>query len=110
MANHFSALKRARQTEKRTARNRANRSRLRTTLREFRETLAKELPANRLRARQGDSEGRDPGEHCFPLQSPPECAVECVEVATSYQPSAVSFQRNQQGRLGACLYSRPPLN
>ena len=41
MANHFSALKRARQTEKRTARNRANRSRLRTTLREFRETLAK---------------------------------------------------------------------
>jgi small subunit ribosomal protein S20 len=41
MANHFSALKRARQTEKRTARNRANRSRLRTTLREFRESLAK---------------------------------------------------------------------
>ncbi|HKD03978.1 MAG TPA: 30S ribosomal protein S20 [Terriglobales bacterium] len=41
MANHFSALKRARQTEKRTARNRANRSRLRSTLREFRETLAK---------------------------------------------------------------------
>ncbi len=41
MANHFSALKRARQTEKRTARNRANRSRLRTALRELRETLAK---------------------------------------------------------------------
>jgi small subunit ribosomal protein S20 len=41
MANHFSALKRARQTEKRTARNRANTSRLRTTLRSFRETLAK---------------------------------------------------------------------
>lgn len=41
MANHFSALKRARQTEKRTARNRANRSRLRSALREFRETLAK---------------------------------------------------------------------
>lgn len=41
MANHFSALKRARQTEKRTAHNRANRSRLRTALREFRETLAK---------------------------------------------------------------------
>ncbi len=41
MANHFSALKRARQTEKRTARNRANRSRLRSTLREFRESLAK---------------------------------------------------------------------
>jgi small subunit ribosomal protein S20 len=41
MANHFSALKRARQTEKRTARNRANRSRLRTALRQFRESLAK---------------------------------------------------------------------
>jgi len=41
MANHFSALKRARQTEKRSARNRANRSRLRSALRELRETLAK---------------------------------------------------------------------
>ena len=41
MANHFSALKRARQTEKRSARNRANRSRLRSTLRELRESLAK---------------------------------------------------------------------
>ena len=41
MANHFSALKRARQTEKRTARNRANTSRLRTSLRELRESLAK---------------------------------------------------------------------
>jgi len=41
MANHFSALKRARQTEKRTTRNRANTSRLRTVLRSFRETLAR---------------------------------------------------------------------
>jgi small subunit ribosomal protein S20 len=41
MANHFSALKRARQTTKRTARNRANTSRMRTQLRELRETLAK---------------------------------------------------------------------
>jgi small subunit ribosomal protein S20 len=39
MANHFSAVKRARQTEKRTARNRTNKSRLRTTLRRFREAL-----------------------------------------------------------------------
>jgi small subunit ribosomal protein S20 len=39
MANHFSALKRARQTEKRTARNRVNRSRLRTAMRHFREAL-----------------------------------------------------------------------
>jgi len=41
MANHFSALKRARQTDKRTARNRANTSRLRTSLRALRESLAK---------------------------------------------------------------------
>ena len=41
MANHFSALKRARQTEKRTARNRANQSQLRTVLRSLRERLEK---------------------------------------------------------------------
>ncbi len=41
MANHFSALKRVRQTEKRTARNRANRSRLRSALRQLRESLAR---------------------------------------------------------------------
>jgi small subunit ribosomal protein S20 len=41
MANHLSALKRARQTDRRTARNRANTSRLRGQLRELRETIAK---------------------------------------------------------------------
>ncbi len=41
MANHFSALKRARQTERRTARNRGNTSRLRSALRTMREALAK---------------------------------------------------------------------
>ena len=41
MANHFSALKRARQTERRTTRNRANASRLRTQLRDLRETIEK---------------------------------------------------------------------
>jgi len=41
MANHFSALKRARQTERRTARNRANVSRLRSVLRDMRESLSK---------------------------------------------------------------------
>jgi small subunit ribosomal protein S20 len=41
MANHFSALKRARQTVRRTARNRANRTRLRTSLRQMREALTK---------------------------------------------------------------------
>ena len=40
MANHVSALKRARQTETRTEVNRANRSRVRTSLRAFREALA----------------------------------------------------------------------
>ena len=40
MANHYSALKRARQTEVRTSRNRANSSRLRGALREFREALS----------------------------------------------------------------------
>ncbi|HWR14387.1 MAG TPA: 30S ribosomal protein S20 [Terriglobales bacterium] len=40
MANHVSALKRARQTERRTAVNRNNRSRLRTAIRHFREALA----------------------------------------------------------------------
>ena len=40
MANHFSALKRARQTETRTTRNRAARSRVRTALRRLRESLA----------------------------------------------------------------------
>jgi len=41
MANHLSALKRARQTERRTTRNRANTSSLRTQLRELREVIAK---------------------------------------------------------------------
>ena len=39
MANHYSALKRARQTTKRTATNRANASQLRTALRKFRSSL-----------------------------------------------------------------------
>ena len=41
MANHVSSLKRARQTETRTAVNRANRSRVRTSLRSLREALTK---------------------------------------------------------------------
>ena len=41
MANHVSSLKRARQTEKRTAVNRASRSRVRTSLRALREALTK---------------------------------------------------------------------
>jgi small subunit ribosomal protein S20 len=41
MANHFSALKRARQTETKTTRNRANKSRLRGALRSLRQAMAK---------------------------------------------------------------------
>jgi small subunit ribosomal protein S20 len=41
MANHVSSLKRARQTERKTAVNRANRSRVRSSLRLLREALAK---------------------------------------------------------------------
>ncbi len=40
MANHVSSLKRARQTVTRTAINRANRSKLRSSLRSMREALA----------------------------------------------------------------------
>jgi small subunit ribosomal protein S20 len=41
MANHYSALKRARQTETKTTRNRANKSRLRGALRSLRQALVK---------------------------------------------------------------------
>ncbi len=40
MANHVSSLKRARQTETKTAVNRSNRSKLRGTLRTLREAIA----------------------------------------------------------------------
>jgi len=39
MANHVSSLKRARQTERKTAVNRANKSRVRSSLRALREAL-----------------------------------------------------------------------
>ncbi len=41
MANHVSSLKRARQTIVKTANNRANKSKLRGTLRSLREAIAK---------------------------------------------------------------------
>ena len=40
MANHVSSLKRARQTETKTAVNRANRTKFRSSLRQLREALA----------------------------------------------------------------------
>jgi small subunit ribosomal protein S20 len=46
MAIPLSALKRARQTERRTARNRANTSQLRTALRKFRQSLQSGKPAD----------------------------------------------------------------
>ncbi len=44
MANHFSALKRARQTKKRTERNRDVRSRLRHSIRDLRKLAASKEP------------------------------------------------------------------
>jgi len=44
MANHVSSLKRARQTERKTAVNRSNRSQVRGSLRALREALAKGDP------------------------------------------------------------------
>lgn len=41
MANHVSALKRVRQTTRKTAINRANKSAVRSSLRELREAIAK---------------------------------------------------------------------
>ena len=41
MANHVSSLKRARQTETKTAANRANKSKLRGSLRTLREAISK---------------------------------------------------------------------
>jgi small subunit ribosomal protein S20 len=40
MANHFSSLKRARQTETKSAVNRANKSRLRTQLRKLKDAVS----------------------------------------------------------------------
>ncbi len=49
MANHFSALKRARQTTKRTEDNRSNTSRLRTALRKLRETWPPATPRRQMK-------------------------------------------------------------
>ncbi|HEU5351163.1 MAG TPA: 30S ribosomal protein S20 [Terracidiphilus sp.] len=56
MANHVSALKRARQTETRTAVNRANRTRVRTSLRALREAITKgDLKAAQAQYRETSS-------------------------------------------------------
>ena len=89
MANHFSALKRARQTEKRSVRNRANTSRLRGALRLLRESLAKgEKAGAEVVFRQTVSaldkavqKGVIHGQHRLALQVPPERAGKCLEIA-----------------------------
>ena len=68
MANHVSSLKRARQTVTRTAVNRANRSRVRTSLRDLREALTQgrregrpgAVSLDRLHPRQERAEGHFP--------------------------------------------------
>jgi hypothetical protein len=80
MANHVSSLKRARQTETKTAVNRANKTKLRGTLRFLREaiaagdkkTIAATYSRDRLHPRQERPEGRPPQEHRQPLQGPPQ--------------------------------------
>ena len=84
MANHVSSLKRARQTETRTAVNRANRSRVRGSLRVLREALAKgDVKAAQAQFRETVStldksvqKGVLHWQHRFPLQEPPECPAE----------------------------------
>ena len=83
MANHVSSLKRARQTETKTAVNRNNRSRVRSSLRDLREAIAKgDVKAAQAQYRATVSaldKSVQKGvlhEHRFPLQEPPECTVE----------------------------------
>lgn len=63
MANHLSAQKRARQTETRTARNRANTSQLRTALRKFRQALQSGKPADAKAAFAGTASAIDKAVH-----------------------------------------------
>ena len=84
MANHVSSLKRARQTVTRTEVNRANRSRVRTSLRALREALAKgDVKAAQAQYRETVStldksvqKGDSARQYRFPLQEPPERAAE----------------------------------
>ena len=79
MANHVSSLKRARQTVTRTAVNRANRSRVRTSLRALREASprATSRPPRRSIARPSPPSTRacrraSSTQHRLPLQEPPQ--------------------------------------
>ena len=89
MANHVSALKRARQTETRTEVNRSNRSRVRSSLRALREALAKgdakaaagAISRHGFGPRQERAKGRSALEHRFALQEPLERAPEAMATA-----------------------------
>ena len=83
MANHVSALKRARQTVTRTEVNRANRSRVRTSLRALRgshqgrrQGRSDAVSRDRLHSRQGRAEGYPSPQYRLPLQEPAQCAAE----------------------------------
>jgi len=99
MANHFSALKRARQTTKRTATNRANASRLRTALRGLRETIEKgDKQAAEQTYRQTVSaldkaiqKGTLHGNTARALQVAAGRSRQCDEVAVSSRPSVPYF-------------------
>ncbi len=86
MANHVSALKRVRQTEKRTAANRANKSRVRKSLRALREALTKgdsaavaEQYRKTVSTRQERAEGHPARQHGLALQEPPPRARKSAE-------------------------------
>ncbi len=84
MANHVSALKRARQTVKRTAVNRSNKSHVRKSLRALREAITKgdtsggcrAVQQDRFGARQERAKGCAPQKYGFPLQEPVACPGE----------------------------------
>src|SRR5258708_18544501 len=93
MANHFSALKRARQTETRTATNRANSARLRTALRTLRETIEKgdkqaAEKTYRLTVSKGDypRQGDDSHRHTMDIRrGPAGFGVTAVKCSTCHQ-------------------------
>ena len=105
MANHFSALKRARQTTKRTATNRSNTSRLRTALRTLRETIEKgDKTAAEKTYREtvsaldkGNSKGHAARKYGVPLQIAAGQARYLYEVEASFWLSTLS-SRNRRGR------------
>ena len=104
MANHVSSLKRARQTERKTDVNRANKSRVRGSLRALREALQKgdaksvnrAVSRHRVGARQERAEGHPAQEHRFALQEPAERAGEGRFHQEGVSTPATNFSRPEQ--------------